>query len=105
MVEEPRLTFQPGGPRVGPKGFCPGFPVVVFPENIPEVDQGNIPDPGFSQRFLNSRVGSLGLDPCPQHGLVRSGFIEIEGLGALKAPEKKAFAEVGEVPFVGFVHR
>ena len=53
------------------KGFVPGFPVIAFPENVPEFDQGDIPNPGTSQESLNSLVGSLGLNPVSQSGMIR----------------------------------
>ena len=104
-AEGSRLTGQPGGHRIGPKGFCTGLPSRSIRGKGSRVQSGKHtqfrPRPGIS--LFPCR--GFGFNPSPQHGLVRPGFIEIEGLGALEAPDKLAFTEIRKVPLVGFVHR
>ena len=104
-AEGSRLTGQPGGHRIDREDFCTGLPSRGIRGKGSRVQSGEHtqfrPRPGIS--LFPCR--GFGFNPCPQHGLVRPGFLEIEGLGALEAPDKLAFTEIRKVPLVGFVHR
>jgi len=53
------------------KGFITDCPIIVIEEEVSKLNQGDISNPGFSQEFLYSFVGGLGLDPSSQMGLIR----------------------------------
>jgi len=56
----------------------------VFPENVPEFDQGDVSSPGTGQKTLNPLVWRLGLDPRSQPGLVRPETDINDGLDAFR---------------------